>query len=266
MANNPLFDRVKMSVSGTPGTGDITLGAAADTYASFAEAGVSDGDIVSYLITQDGAAEIGKGTYTASGTSLSRDTVVWSSAGGTTKINVTSAAYVFITALSQDIVQIDTLGRATIYKDNNLQGVIRYLASRGTVLSPTDVEEGDTVGAWDFLAYKDYYFPCAAIAATIDGPVSYNVVPTALRFGVAHLDGGSWTEAARISSRQYLGLGTDDPTARLDINDDTLRLRTSKTPSSATATGNAGDICWDSNYVYVCVDTDTWKRAALSTW
>lgn len=39
-----------------------------------------------------------------------------------------------------------------------------------------------------------------------------------------------------------------------------------KTPSSATDTGETGDIGWDSNYIYVCTATDTWKRAALSTW
>lgn len=30
--------------------------------------------------------------------------------------------------------------------------------------------------------------------------------------------------------------------------------------------GTTGDHCWDSTYVYVCVATDTWKRAALATW
>lgn len=50
------------------------------------------------------------------------------------------------------------------------------------------------------------------------------------------------------------------------INADTTRLRTAKTPSSASDTGNTGDICWDSNYVYVCVATNTWKRSSLSTW
>jgi hypothetical protein len=39
-----------------------------------------------------------------------------------------------------------------------------------------------------------------------------------------------------------------------------------KTPSSSSATGRTGDIAWDSNYFYVCVATNTWKRVALSTW
>lgn len=37
-------------------------------------------------------------------------------------------------------------------------------------------------------------------------------------------------------------------------------------PVSASSNGIAGTIRYDSSYVYVCVATDTWKRAALSTW
>ena len=40
----------------------------------------------------------------------------------------------------------------------------------------------------------------------------------------------------------------------------------SQPPSSATSAGVAGDIAWDTNYVYVCVATATWKRVAISTW
>jgi hypothetical protein len=63
-----------------------------------------------------------------------------------------------------------------------------------------------------------------------------------------------------------LGLGTTTPTAVVDINSDILRLRTAKTPASATAAGNAGDICWDASYIYVCTATNTWKRTLIATW
>jgi len=39
-----------------------------------------------------------------------------------------------------------------------------------------------------------------------------------------------------------------------------------KTPSSSSDTGKTGDICWDSDYVYACVATNTWKRSPLTTW
>lgn len=56
------------------------------------------------------------------------------------------------------------------------------------------------------------------------------------------------------------------PTCALDINADLFRLRTAKTPASAAASGNAGDICWDSTYFYICIATNTWHRALHATW
>jgi hypothetical protein len=38
------------------------------------------------------------------------------------------------------------------------------------------------------------------------------------------------------------------------------------TPASATSTGVTGTVVWDSSFIYVCVATDTWKRASISTW
>ena len=38
------------------------------------------------------------------------------------------------------------------------------------------------------------------------------------------------------------------------------------TPASASATGTAGEVAWDANYIYICTATNTWKRVAISTW
>lgn len=51
----------------------------------------------------------------------------------------------------------------------------------------------------------------------------------------------------------------------VDVNGKILRLRTSKTPASASATGNQGEICWDSSNIYVCTATNTWKKVAIAT-
>ena len=40
----------------------------------------------------------------------------------------------------------------------------------------------------------------------------------------------------------------------------------SHTPSSASDTGTAGQINYDTNYIYVCTATNTWKRATISAW
>ncbi len=81
-------------------------------------------------------------------------------------------------------------------------------------------------------------------------------------------DNGTFmTQSLHIERRTgNVALGSSSPTAKLDINGSSLRLRTSKTPASASATGTAGEICWDINYIYICVATNTWKRCGLSSW
>lgn len=37
-------------------------------------------------------------------------------------------------------------------------------------------------------------------------------------------------------------------------------------PTLANSTGTTGQVTWDSNYLYVCVNTNTWRRANLSAW
>jgi len=51
-----------------------------------------------------------------------------------------------------------------------------------------------------------------------------------------------------------------------DASSNAFRITTAQTPASASATGTAGTICWDTSYIYVCTATNTWKRAAISTW
>jgi len=63
-----------------------------------------------------------------------------------------------------------------------------------------------------------------------------------------------------------VGIYTNQPTEVLDINANSIRLRNSLTPSSAGALGATGQICWDANYLYICIATDTWTRIPHDTW
>lgn len=76
-----LADRVKETCS-APGTGTVTLLGAEQGYQSFAVVG--NGNTTYYVIADQSGNnwEVGIGTYTSSGTTLSRDTVLASSNGG----------------------------------------------------------------------------------------------------------------------------------------------------------------------------------------
>ncbi len=90
-------DRVKETCT-SPGTGTVTLLGASTGYVSFSVIG--DGNSTQYCIAgQSGSDwEVGIGTYTSSGTTLSRDTVLSNSAGTTALINFSSGTQdVFVT-------------------------------------------------------------------------------------------------------------------------------------------------------------------------
>lgn len=54
--------------------------------------------------------------------------------------------------------------------------------------------------------------------------------------------------------------------ASVNLSGDHINIATTKTPSSGSDTGTAGDVGWDSDYLYVCIITDTWKRVKLTSW
>ena len=119
-----LFDRVKETCS-APGTGTVTLLGAVLGFQSFSIVG--NANTCYYTIADQYGAnwEVGIGTYTLSGTTLARTTVLSSSAGGTTKANFSSGTQdVFVTYPAEKSVYLDSNGNI-----NNLTG--NFLAFAG---------------------------------------------------------------------------------------------------------------------------------------
>jgi hypothetical protein len=149
-----LADRVKETTT-TTGTGTVTLLGAVTGFSSFAVIG--NGNTTYYTIAGQGTSEweVGIGTYTSSGTTLSRDTVLASSAGAPTKTNFSGGTKdVFVTytaarSVNVDGASIDTFGLGAaqgdilyasgtdnfvrLAKDTN---ATRYLANTGTSNNP----------------------------------------------------------------------------------------------------------------------------------
>jgi hypothetical protein len=136
-----------------------------------------------------------------------------------------------------------------------------------TIGSTAIVSSGDSIGVTRYYATDGAAFIEAAnIIASVDGTPGLNDMPGRLVFSTTADGASTPTERMRITSAGNVGINASDPSQKLDINDDSVRVRTAKTPASATATGTQGQIAWDADYVYVCVATDTWKRTALLTW
>lgn len=124
-----LFNLARMTTA-TTGTGIITLGAAVSGLLSFSAAGVADGDIVTYAISDGANSEIGRGVYTASGTTLTRS--VLRSTNSNSAINLSGSAQVFITAAAEDFSGSSApQGRLTL--------------TSGTSVPTTDVASATTV-------------------------------------------------------------------------------------------------------------------------
>lgn len=95
-----LVNRAKMTIA-SGGAGDITLGTAVDGYQTFADAGVSDTNVVRYTIEDGDDWEIGTGVYTASGTTLVR--TVTESSNSDAALTCSADAVIFVTIAAEDL-------------------------------------------------------------------------------------------------------------------------------------------------------------------
>lgn len=52
----------------------------------------------------------------------------------------------------------------------------------------------------------------------------------------------------------------------VNVASGSLFLTSGNPPAGAGATGQVGQIAWDSGYIYVCIATNAWKRATIEAW
>jgi len=133
-------NRAKMGTA-TTGTGTMTLGSAVAGYQSFADAGVSDGDVVRYVIEDGSAWEIGTGTYTATGTTLSR--TVLESSNADAAISLSGSAEVYVTAAASDILDAD----AAVFT-GSIEEAVHTLTGTTPALDPAN----GTIQTWTLTA------------------------------------------------------------------------------------------------------------------
>ena len=120
MAAFKLGNRIKCATA-TTGTGTVTIGSPEDGFQSFTAGGIANGEVVRYVITEGSAFEIGNGTFTTSGATLTR-TLLESSTGSL--LNLSGDAIVFVSPSTEDLVTKDAstgdvdLGASKLYYAN----------------------------------------------------------------------------------------------------------------------------------------------------
>ncbi len=179
-----LADRVKDTTTST-GTGTITLaGAPPAGFQSFAAIG--NGNTTYYTIVNAPQWEVGIGTYTASGTTLSRDTVLSSSSGGSLVDFAAGTKDVFVTYPAERSVYEDAAGSINI----NITGNAASLAGGASGSIP--YQSGTNVTT--FLASG------TGVLVNAGTNPSYSMTPSLTQVTVA----GNPSAALEVATKQYV--------------------------------------------------------------
>jgi hypothetical protein len=246
-------DRVKETTT-TTGTVTVTLAGASTGYQSFSVIG--DGNTTYYTIVSGNNWEVGIGTYNASGTTLSRDTVLESSNAGS-KITLSGTSDVFCTYPAERSVNTADIGVSvqaydadTAKYDDTTANFTGTLQNGGSnVVVDTDI--GSTVQGYDADTAK-YDDTTANFTGTLQNGGSNVVVDTDIGStvqgydaGLAYLDGLNFTDEATFKAGVNLEIGTD--VQAYDV--DTLKADTADTltaPFRGTVTTD-NDLSFDQN-------------------
>lgn len=192
----------------TTGTGTITLGSAVTGFKSFADAGVSDAEVVTYAISDGSHSEIGRGTYTASGTTLSR--TVLKSTNSNAAISLSGSAQVFITPAAEDLAPMHGQCRLTKSGSNLLlsryngsaliiNGNIETVPSSGPTLAATGATANTTYYIYAYMSSGTMTLErsATAYATHTDGVIIKSGDATRTLVGMARaITGPAWQDTA----------------------------------------------------------------------
>lgn len=250
----PVFaDRVKETTT-TTGTGTLTLAGTSTGFQAFSKVG--NGAQVFYVIDDGGANwEVGLGTYTLSGTTLSRDTVLDSSnsgalvsfGAGTKTVRLDAPAYAFANPdvlNNQKVFNVKAYGaKGDVQQITNGSITVStaVLTSSSNPFSPADVgkkisvqgagNQGNSAGVANWLITTILSYQSA-------GQVTLNANATATVSGTALT---TW--------------GTDDAAA---INAATLAASTAS--GSFPATGGGSKVCFPAGTYFVGTAINVYSR------
>ena len=171
---------------------------------------------------------------------------------------------------------------------NTLNSVIFVSrAARGTPANPSAVQTNDVIGGFTGRGWGRTGFSGGrgAMIVRANEPWSDTAQSTYIQFETAPLGQAYQAERMRIDNAGNVGIGTTTPSAMLEVNgtakfDGLVTFASGQTFPGIMTTGAIGAVVaqgtparssaacappqmmYDANYIYTCVATNTWRRAA----
>lgn len=147
------------------------------------------------------------------------------------------------------------------YNSTNYTRVVRTNDGRLTIYRPNDVASP----AVSFGGGNDEIQVRGGLGIIAHSGANFSVNASA--------SGGTLTLASP-SSNVFISAGGADPviamTGRVTVSSNLqvsgTTIVASAPPATSSSTGTAGTVTWDSDHLYVCTATNTWKRAPLASW
>jgi hypothetical protein len=159
---------------------------------------------------------------------------------GTPTYSDTLVSLTSVTAVSGNVTGGNIVTGGRVVATGNVSG--GNLTTVGRVVATGNVSGNFFIGNGSQLT---------GITASISGNLAGNLLANG--FFINNLSALSVTGNVTVSQLSTVG--------NLSVGNTLSSLPQTK---AANAAGVAGEICWDSNYIYVCTATNTWKRAALT--
>lgn len=184
---------------------------------------------------------------------------------------------------------ISSVGGANVYLSPTGNGIVVLsgtsavaIPSGNTAQEPSDIPEGsmryntDTTSPEFFNGNSWVAMTTAVGYQTFTGNGTGNVYPLIQTTttggvlvslnGVQQTPGAAYTVSGNVISFTEIPLSTDTIDVRFIASGQSGGLVLSETiPATSTSAGTPGQVAHDSNYVYICVATNTWIRANVQT-
>jgi hypothetical protein len=275
-ANSGTADVAK-SVAGYNVTGNVAFAEVANSVALANVVGA--GNIASINITgNSGQVFLGNGTFAAVPAAGTEGQLQFNSGGTINGANITWTDSVRLSVRGQVTSSAENLSPFSGYRYSNdtTQSVMFLGKSRGTRSVPASIQAGDQVAGVSSAAFVGNTLGTVTLDGSNGWTPSFGLFSANVTALPTVAGGYPDTLTAIITSNSAANLSRY--TAVFDTSQQSImygnlvmnsgggQKATQYIPTTATSAGAKGQIAYDTNYVYICVAANTWKRSALTTW